>query len=489
MKKLYVLLMGLMVLITSSCVKESENAYIPDLPAATVSGYEKAYTVFTHQDQLDITPAVSDERSYNYYWTVFSNNYTVGSGIIPKGDTISRSKDLHYEVLLNPGAYTLVLNLKNRITGVTQMITSALSVSTLTMTGWYILKDDGNKTDFDFIYPTGRIDNWMANFNDGKGLTGKSIKAVFSGSFKNSLKSTDLYSVMIAITDQDAAIFRLDNGKRVMGFDDMFFTRPDVKKPQNILQPMADNNVFLINDNKLFTLTKGTLFASPPLSTYKISPVAAIAARGIFFDDNSKSMVFSDNGTFALPGANGALVKNMNADMIWAGGYAGLRSAALTLFRKPTGEGLLIRMNASYGPLAGSGDMILGTKVVPATHGLMSADAIGGNYDSDYIYYAKGNNIYMTDFTSISENLQVTLPQGEVVTCIQHIKYPQPAAGVTTTVDFLAIASYQSGKYKVWLHKISSIGTIQQLSKPDFEGQGKVSCLNYVEKGNGSRVF
>jgi hypothetical protein len=489
MKKLYVLLMGIMVLFTYSCVKESANAYIPDLPSAIVNGYEKAYSVYTHQDQLNITPAVSDERSYDYYWTVFSNNYTVGSGIVPKGDTISRSKDLHYEVLLNPGAYSLVLNLKNRITGVTQMITSALSVSTLTMTGWYILKDDGSKTDFDFIYPTGRIDNWMANFNDGKGLNGKSIKAVFAGSFKNSLKSTDLYSVLVAITDHDAAIFRLDNGKKVMGFDDMFFTRPDVKTPQNILQPSDNNALMLINDNKLYTLNKGTLFASPPLSTYKLSPVAAIAARAILFDDISKSMVFSDNGAFATLGANGALLKNMNADMIWAGGYAGLRSAALTLFRKPTGEGLLVKMNASYGPMIGSGDLVAGTKTVPATHGLMSADAIGGNYDSDYIYYAKDNNVYITDFTSIPENLQVTLPQGEVVTCIQHIKYPQPAAGVNTTTDFLAIASYQGGKYKVWLHKISSTGTIQPLAKPDFEGQGKVSCLNYVEQGKGSRVF
>jgi hypothetical protein len=489
MKKLYVLLMGMLMFFSYSCVKESANGFIPNIPPPVVNGYEKAYNVYTHQDQLNITPTVSDDRSYDYFWTVFSNNYTVGSGIIPRGDTLSRTKELHYEVLLNPGQYTLVFNVKNRNTGVTQMITSALSVSTLTMTGWYLLKDDGNKTDFDFIYPTGRIDNWMANFNDGKSLNGKGIKSIFCGSFKNNLKSTDLYSVLFVITDQDASIFRIDNGKKVMGFDDMFFTRPDVKKPQNVLQSMSDNLVFFVNDNKMYTLNKGTLFANPPVSTYKISPVAAIGSRAIFFDDNSKSMVFSDNGSFAAPGANGALVKNMNADMIWAGGYSGLRSVALTLFKKPTGEGLLVKLNASYGPMIGSGDMVLGTKTVPVTHGLMSADAIGGNYDSDYIYYAKGNNVYMTDFTSIPENLQVTLPQGEVVTCIQHIKYPQPTAGLTTTTDFLAIASYQSGKYKVWLHKISSTGTIQTLAKPDFEGQGKVTCVNYVEQGKGSRVF
>lgn len=491
MKKLYILITGMLSLFACACTKSSGNEFKPDLPQAAVSGYQTAYTVYTHKDTLSITPAVPDERLYDFYWTVFSNNYTVGSGVVPRGDTLSRTKDLKYEVLLNPGKYSLVFNVKNRNTGVTQMITSDLSVSTLTMSGWYLLKDDGTKTDFDFIYPTGRINNWMANFNGGKSLTGKAIKAVFSSSFKTGLTSTDLFSVFTVISDQDAAIYRIDNGKLVMGFDNMFFTKPTTRKPQNVIQPMGDNFINLINDGKLYTMTKGSLFSDPPVSSYRISPVAAVGSLVLTFDEASKSMVFVDGSSFLALGSSGSDLKNMNASVVWIGGYPGLRNVALMLFRKNTGEGSLVKINAAYGFMAGySSPLITGTKTVPQAHGLMSADVIGGNYDSDYIYYSKGNQIYMTDFASVQENLQVTLPAGETVTSIQHIKYPQPNSGtVVLTTDYLAISSYANGNYKVWLHKISSTGTIQALPKPNFEGQGRVSCVNYLEQGLGNRTY
>ena len=140
----------------------------------------------------------------------------------------------------------------------------------------------------------------------------------------------------------------------------------------------------------------------------------------------------------------------------------------------------------------GTGNPVLisGTNTVPQSHGLMSADVIGGNYDSDYIYYAKSNKIYMTDFASLPESLQITLPEGEVVTSIQHIKYPQPTATtVMPTVNYLAISTYKDGDYKVYLHTISSIGTIQALAQPNFTGHGRISSVNYVENGVGNRTY
>lgn len=495
MNKIYILIIGLFTLLTVSCIKEGGNEFKPDLPAPSLKGFEKAYSAFTHKDILSISPAVENEGQCDFSWTVVSTNFLVSSGVVPAGDTISRTKDLSYEVLLNPGQYILALRIKNKQTGVTQISTSTLSVSTLTMGGWYLLKDDGGKTDFDFVYPNGRIDNWMANFNGGRNLPGKAIKSIFSGSFKIGLKSTELYSVFVVISDQDAAICRIDNGKIVMGFDDMFFTKPAVKKPQNVLQPQADNLIHLINDGKVYTLSKGSYFSAPPLSSYKMSPIAAVASMDMTFDDNSKSMVWVDGANYvALPGTAGAL-KNINADVLWMGAYPGQRNAALILFRKSAGEGLLFKLNTQFGSMTGSTfpgtpPLIQDSKTVSAAHGLRSADAIGGNYDSDYIYYAKGNKIYMTDFASLPENLQVTLPEGEVVTAIQHIKYPQPAAaGIVATTDYLAIASYAAGKYKVWLHTISSTGTIQTLAQPTFEGQGRVTCVNYVEQGKGNRTY
>lgn len=489
MNKLYILLIGILCLLAYSCVKDDSENLQPVIPQVTVSGFELTYEVYTRQDTLRINPTVPDERNYDFYWTIYASNFNVNLGITPRPDTIARTKDLNYEVLLNPGKYTLILNVRNKNTSVTQLITSSLSVSTLTMTGWYLLKDDGNKTDFDFIHSKGRIDNWMANFNNGKSMEGKAIKCVFASDFKSSLTSTELFNTFMVISEGDAGIFRLDNGKMVMGFDNMFFSKPAVRKPQNILQPVSSNFLNLINDGKIYSLSKGALFANPPTSTYKISPVAGIAANGILFDENSKSVIGFNSVSFNTLNANSTILKNMDAEPVWIGAYALLRGVALELFRKTSGEGFLVKLNATYGPLAGLSDVIIDSKTVPQTHGIMSADVIGGNYDSDYIYYAKANKIYMTDFASLPESLQVTLPEGEQVTCIQHIKYPQPAANVVITTDYLAIASYANGKYKVYLHRISSTGTIQQLAQPDFEGQGRVSGVNYVEQGIGNRTY
>ncbi|RBQ07898.1 PKD-like family lipoprotein [Pedobacter miscanthi] len=497
MKKLYMLVLGLLLLFSYSCVKNKGNDFKPDLPLPVIKGYETSYKVFTYRDILKISPTVENEEQYSYYWTVFSGNFNVQSGTVPKGDTISRTKNLDYNVQLNPGQYTLVFNLKNKQTSVTQLITSSLTVSTLTMTGWYLLKDDGAETDFDFIYSGGRIDNWISNFN-GSSLKGKAIKSIFAGSFKKGLTSSDLYSVLAVVSDQDAAIFRIDNGKKVMGFEDMFFTKPTVKKPQNIFQPTATNLLHIINDGKIYAMNKGSLFANLPASSYLLSPIGAVGACTIAFDENSKSVITIDNTdykTLANSGpAIGTALKNMNAEPIWMAGYAGFRSIALVLFRKANGDGYLARLNATYNPLAGSTStstpaLIQDSKPVPVTHGLMNADVIGGNHDSDYIYYAKGNKVYMTDVASLPENLQLTLPDGENVTSIQHIKYPQPAANVTYSVDCLAIATYKNGDYKVYLHKISSIGTIQALSQANFTGHGRVNCVNYIENGNGNRTY
>jgi len=494
MKRLYILTIGVLTLLNYSCIKSKGNDFIPDLAVPSISGFEKTYTLYTRQDVLIINPVVKEESLYDFSWRIYSAAFVNNTGVIPKGDLIASTKNLNYTVLLNPGPYILTFNVTNKQTGITQIFTSTINVSTLTMNGWYLLKDDGVKTDFDFIYPTGRIDNWMAFHNDGKSLKGKSIKSIFAGSFKLSPVATDLFGALVVISDQDAGIFRIDNGKLVLGADNMFFNKPAVLKPQNILQPQADNFINLINEGKVYTMVKGALFSIPPVSTYTVSPIAGVAALVLAFDLNSKSVICVDGSAFVTVNSLAATLKNMNAEPIWIGAYPGLRSSVLELFRRANGDGYLVKLQGTYSPLAGYSNPFVSGITVPQAHGIMSADVIGGNYDSDYIYYAKANKIYITDNVSLAENLQVTLGAGEQVTSIQHIKYPLPGTAITSTTiitNYLAIASYSvaTGKYKVYLHTISSTGTIQALAQPNFEGTGKVTCINYMENGIGNKTY
>ena len=488
MKNIYIILLSLATLLFYSCGNK-DIVFIPDLEPADVSNIQPTYSMISYRDELSIKPVVKDEGDYDYSWLLYSTNYNVFDGGVPKAETLAKTKDLSLKITITPGKYILTFNVKNKRTLVTKVIRSELIVSTLNMTGWYFLKDNGVTTDFDFIHKEGRIDNWIAYYNEGRSLRGKAVKAVFVNNFKNTLAGSDLYTVFMAASEQDAMILRVDNGKIVKDFDNMFFTKPAVRKIQNVMQPMAALNLNMINDGKMYTMVKGALFADPPASNYVLSPIAAVGAIILAFDDVTKTVIGVDGVNFTTQNSAAGVLKNMNADPIWYGLYPGLRSAGLALFRRADKDGFLVKLNATYGPLAGLSNSVVSSKTVPAAHSLMSADVIGGNYDADYIYYAKGNLIYMTDYASLPESLQITLPAGEVVTCIQHVKYPVPATGVVNTVDFLAIATLTAGNYKVYLHPISSTGTIQPLTKANYEGTGRISTIQYLEQGAGSRVF
>jgi len=490
---------GLLSLLAAACNKDESTGAGPVVQLG-VTELKDTINVYTHRDFIKVTPVVQHENDFEYYWTLFfsPNPFNPGQGLI-KPDTLARTKDLNYEVLKDPGAYILVFNAKDKSTGVTRQVNIVVNITTLTMNGWYLVKDNGGKTDMDFIYPTGRIDNWIANFNEGKSLDGNFVSAVFSPQFKASVTAQTTFPTLVVASKNDVGIYRVDNGAMVMNFDNMFFTKPATRQPQAVFQPIATNGLGFINDGKAYNLTKGTLFANLPENYNSIvynnlSPLTAVVAQDLGWSPVRKS-VFLYSGSYytELKAANGGnKLQNMNANLQWMAGYTGGRSVAMLLFRNPLDTGYLFKLNATYGPLAtGSGTLIMNADTLKPQHGLMNASVIGGNYDVDLIYYAVGDKIKMMDVASATENELFTLPAGETVTAIQHVKYPEPTGTPvpTSTVSYIAIATYKAGRYKVYLHTISGTGTISALSQANFEGDGRVSSVIYMEKGNGTRVF
>jgi hypothetical protein len=495
MKRIHILAATVVLLLAAACNKDETTGVSKPIPAVTVSGLKDTFNLYTHKDFLKVSPVVQNDAGFEYYWTLFSANFTPGQGLV-KADTLARTKDLNYEILQDPGPYMLVFNVRDKGTGVTKQFSSVVNITTLTMNGWYLLKDNGGKTDMDFIHANGRIDNWIANFNGGKSLDGNAVKAVFSPGFKSSPTAITLFNSLMVLSTNDAAVYRIDNGSMVMNFDNMFFTKPATRKPQAVFQPIATQNLTLINDGKAYNLVKGTLFSTLPVNANNLvysnlSPMTASVAMDLGWNPNTKTIFCYSGSTYAeLKTTNGGnKLQNMNANLQWMAGYTGNRSVAMLLFRNPQDTGYLFKLDAHYGPLIGSGPLIMGVDTLKPQHTLLSASMICGNYDVDLFYYVVGDKVYMTDFGSLQENLQFTLPAGETVTCMQHIKYPQPLSTAPTTTNYIAIATVKAGRYKVYLHPISGTGTISALPQASFEGDGRVSTVIYMEQGNGSRVF
>ncbi|WP_321332283.1 PKD-like family lipoprotein [uncultured Bacteroides sp.] len=491
MKKINGFLIGLFSLLVVACFEDNSSEGVDGLVPVVVDGLETRYDVYTFEDVLSISPTVQNENRYNFYWLVYSTNFNVNEGVVPKADTLSYTKNLDYEVLLDPGQYILVFNAVDKETGVTKKITSDLYVSTLNMNGWYLLKTENDQTDFDFIYSGGRINNWIRFYN-GKSMEGNAVKAIYVPQMKPAPTSSDLYNTLFVLSDEDAGIYRIDNGLQTMNFESMFFSAPVVKKPQNVLQPMATQSLVFINDGKMYGMTKGGRFSNPPVSTYKVSPMAVVAAMLLGFDENSKSMIISDNGnSFRSIPSNSSALTSTNADIVWMAGYAGSRSAGMALLKKTDGSGNLLKLNMNYGQMSSNSTPALydpsNPHIVPASHGLMNADVIAGNYDNDYVYYAVGSQIYVTDIASLQERLQITLPVGETVTCMQHVKYPDPPS---TNLNVFVVASVIGDQYKVRFYDISSIGGLTPSgTQSEITGNGRIASVIYMEQGTGTRIY
>lgn len=480
------------VTLLQSCYKDDSSGVSIELPDYHVTGIPADFVLNSRIDQLHVNPkfdADFQESDYSFLWLLYSENFNNNTGVVASADTLSSTKDINYFITQEPGSYILTFQIKHNQTGVSKILTYPLTITTTTMTGWYFLKEYEGKTDFDFYYPDGVIKNWFLEFN-GQSLQGTHGKSVFVKDMKTSLTSTDLFSAFGVITDQDVAFFNVENGQKVYSFEDMFFSVPSIKKPENILAPM-DGSVVLINDGRAYTRTNGTLFANPAVNSYHFSSKAAVTSNLLLYDELSKTMVYSSFSGYSQLLSNGDPLKNTGSDLWWFEGYPSLRNTAALILKDPaTLKGRLMTLNTAYANwIIATNPLIVTNKEIPAENPILNAEVIAGNYDNDMLYYAKDNELYLMDFVSLQSTLQASFAPGEEITCIQHIKYPVPVPGAQNKVNHIAVATYSNGKYKIYLFSITSLGTLVAKTSADYEGEGRVSCIHYLENGQGSRVF
>ena len=66
MKNIYMLIIGMVSMLSYSCIKQDGNEFKPNLPDAAVSGFNATYSVYTNRDILNVNPIVQNESDYDY---------------------------------------------------------------------------------------------------------------------------------------------------------------------------------------------------------------------------------------------------------------------------------------------------------------------------------------------------------------------------------------------------------------------------------------
>lgn len=506
MKKIHIAVwLSLASLLLVACFEDDSKDNYQDLDEVVIEGIASKYSKVSHQDVLSITPKVTTKAEVEYVWELWSAGRQ--TGVIPRPDTIGRAKDLNYEVMETPGTYYLVFNVKDVKTGVTTTYKSDFDVVTINSTGWYLLKDEGSGekyTDYDFIYDGGRINNWIAFYNDGKKLKGEAVKSIFVPKYSREIGSNlyDYVCMLTPVAREEIAFVELNSGVVERSFESLFFDLPVNKDFRNIGVSNNGNEIHLINGNDFYFMNAqgaGSFYSS--YGEYSVAGYRLNGLQGpILFDNKSESFMYITYGNFNryIESSTAPVsCNNMNAELIWASsinfkvqtsGVNGFAWLAYSLMKKHADPAsyMLVKISAAG---YGNSNPIKQVDALPATSGLVTAEMRAVNADYGIIYYVKDHKLYKYIIDNQHEEPILDLPAGEEVTCMQHIAYPNlMATDFGSEINCFAIATYANGKYKVWLHEFDA-GDLKPLDEPTFEGSGRVACVNYVEGSTSNFLF
>lgn len=141
-----------------SCVDDPGNYDYKDIKTMypiEISGLEDTTLVILSDVTLAPTvTGLNENAEYEYIWYAYPNGI-VG---IPKRDTLGREKELTFLMTYPSGvSYTLVYEIRDKATGYTVSKKVKIQGKSEFSTGWFILKDENEETDVDFISLDGNV--------------------------------------------------------------------------------------------------------------------------------------------------------------------------------------------------------------------------------------------------------------------------------------------------------------------------------------------
>lgn len=146
---------ALLLLMLGACADDKGNYEYTELNDVAIR-LEESYTAIARED-FSVTPVVTaspfDESNYTYEWKAYDQK---GS---QEPVVIGTELNLHGEMPLLQGNYLLVLNIKEKSTGLYYQQTAALRVNTPTSLGWLVLCSDNGRVRLDMVSHIKTTDN------------------------------------------------------------------------------------------------------------------------------------------------------------------------------------------------------------------------------------------------------------------------------------------------------------------------------------------
>lgn len=500
MRYLYFTLLLLGAGLFSSCIDSDDDLFGEKLEV-TVGNIEKNIRV-NIGDVLQLNPTISpDDREYDCFWGVANRNNTYS--VI---DTISFERNLNYTVTLNTGNYTLRFCAKDKETGVFSYTEYNLSVETDMSTGWWVLKQGVNGTDVDLFTPEKAIRDVVYSRN-GVALQGKPVDLAYTPNYFVFDPKTDTdvnHNIVVLTSESDIMFVDYFTGKVLKTYDELFMEAPANRSVQGVFKGASD--VHLIADGKLYTMPISRYtphyrqFIIQHTGDYKLSKyrVASGWSNPMLFDEASSSFCIADRGAsdliYGLETASPAH-RNLNMDLLYMGGrttsssggengYALLKEKGADVYHLA----YIDATRSSYDLTSSSPDyhcVVLESKTLPNSLGLLSADVRALSQDNNIMYFAKDNKVYLCNLETLEEREQsVGYGAGETVTYMEYAKFMQPYNDQSKWFGYLMIGTVSGDSYKLYMHPVQG-GNIQPAVQV-LEGKGEVKRAIYIANLSGT---
>jgi hypothetical protein len=506
-KYIFIAFSLLTVLFLNSCVKDFGNYDYQDpdvvLPV-TISDMKD--TSIIKGEYLVLDPEVTiagDPNKYSYSWYVMPS---VTAGALPTKTVLSNTKNLNKQITLAVGLYRLNFAVTDSAQDIYVRKEVLLDVKATEIgSGWFVLKDIDNETDFDYINGNGDIySNVLLTLAEPTGrLKGNAVKIEYQperyyhqvtdeNGKVTTLANQKVYHIL---SDEDIKVFNAQTLELFKNQQDIFYTPTDCR-PQNIIYARSAN-LFLVNDGSAFAIygmmaNLGKLSPKAGLYTFHKDIIVDYSyGNAIGFDIDNRTFYHTEafSPTLSTFRTGQVSTTNMNAtllNLLSAPGvgflyftnpkmFAVMKNVSKEEYYLATLE---YRGSNTY-PIAisESDPNRVAFDTIPAGNKFPTAPVKAAPYSGSFVYFADGNKLSVYRNASgiaVKESLLKEFPAGETVSYIANVYK-------VNSFNYLTVLTNSSSGWKLYVFNVTGLGNPEFEATPVFvkEGTGNARFVMY----------
>ncbi|MCW3786428.1 PKD-like family lipoprotein [Plebeiibacterium sediminum] len=511
--KLTIYLVGVFISLgLYSCDNDDGNYDYHELAEFRIEESEANQTLAVNQlDYVHLTPTLvydEDLSDIEYTWSIYSSNIDAYNDIL--ADTISKEKNLEYQIVEKPGSYVIEYAATVMSSGRRTTTRYFLNVEGIFGTsGLFVLYDDGYTSDFAIIKTPvfsgtaqegSVIYDIYSQANPQRPLLGEARKLGF---FFNQTSSR-----VYLLTSEDMVRLSTDNYS-VVGDpqDGLFLTPPTTVNPQfyyTRLQPnypfpwaMYIPIEFMVNDGKIHGLLTDyageyPYFMTPKVvtgSSYVASPYISLVGSAInaYDEQNGRFLIGSTYSSelFEFAGTNAEASRNLNRTLL---DYEPIQNMNLAAIMKDNDNDAYY-LTAVTARNANTAGVVADINISTLTN-LSEANLFALHPLAPVGFYATSSTLYNFNYNTYSASANPasvcwTAPDNEEITSLYLMSNAGSDLGGFMENDknpqgkYMCVSTWNGTEGKIYILELSlATGGFVDLVD-SYEGFGKIKDMNF----------